>query len=212
MPKSIYGKKLRMSKYFSEEGHEIPVTAIAAGPCPVIQVKTKEKEGYDAIQVGLQPVTQKKGLNQPLTGHLKKNGIDPVKYLREIRLNQGEEYKVGDVLTVEQFAAGDWVDVCGVTKGRGFAGGMKRHGWHGGRATHGSMFHRAPGSIGQSSYPSRVIKGKKLPGRMGNQRVTMMGLQVVQVDKENHVIYVKGSVPGANGGLVYLRESIKKKK
>jgi large subunit ribosomal protein L3 len=151
-------------------------------------------------------------LNKPLTGHFKKWGAQPMRHLREIRTVEGEQIKSGDTLTVEQFTAGDWVDVTGTSKGKGFAGGMKRHGWSGGRGSHGSMFHRAPGSIGASSYPSRVIKGMRMAGRMGNDRVTIQGLQVVLVDAENHVLYVKGSVPGANGGLVLVRESIKAKK
>lgn len=212
MPKSIYGKKLQMTKYFTEEGREVSVTAIQAGPCPVVQVKSKDKDGYDAIQVGYEPYTRKKGLNKPLTGHFKKWGAEPMRHLREIRTGEGEQFKSGDALTVGQFTAGDWVDVTGTSKGKGFAGGMKRHGWRGGRGSHGSMFHRAPGSIGASSYPSRVIKGMRMAGRMGNDRVTIQGLQVVFVDSENHMLYVKGSVPGANGGLVLVRESIKAKK
>jgi large subunit ribosomal protein L3 len=212
MPKSIYGKKLRMTKYYDEAGREVPVTAILAGPCPVVQVKTGEKDGYRAIQVGFEPHDRKKGLNKPMAGHFEKNGVDVHRKLREIRLMEDEEYKPGDVLEAGQFASGDFVDVSGVSKGKGFAGGVKRHGWGGGRATHGSMFHRGPGSIGQSAYPSRVIKGKTLPGRMGNERVTTLGLQVVNVDAENNVIYIRGSVPGPNGGLVYIRESLKKKK
>jgi len=212
MPKTIYGKKVKMTKSFDPEGREVPVTAIQAGPCPVVQVKTKGKEGYDAIQVGFDPYTRKKGLNKPLSGHLRKFNAEPVRVLREIRLAEGESFQVGEVLTVKQFEAGDWVDVCGISKGRGFAGGVKRHGWRGGRDSHGSMFHRAPGSIGASSYPSRVIKGMRMAGRMGNDRVTILGLQVVHVDADNHLLYVRGSVPGANGGLVYVRESVKKKK
>jgi len=211
MSKAIYGKKLRMSKFFDENGRELLVTAIQAGPCPVVQVKTAETDGYRAIQVGFDPYTRKKGLNKPLSGHFGRAGVDPMRHLREIRVAEGEEYKSGDVLRAGLFEVGDWVDVSGTSKGRGFAGGVKRHGWGGGRATHGSMFHRAPGSIGQSSYPSRVIKGKRLPGRMGNERVTVQGLKVVRIDAENDLLYVRGNVPGANGGLLLIRESVKRK-
>ena len=209
MPKAIYGKKLRMTKFFDENGREVPVTAILAGPCPVVCVKSQEVDGYRAIQVGFDPYTRKRGLNKPLSGHLKKTGTEPVRHLREIRLSDGEQYQAGDVLRAALFSPGDWVDVSGVSKGKGFAGGVKRHGWSGGRGSHGSMFHRAPGSIGASSYPSRVIKGKKLPGRMGGERVTVQRLQVVQVDTENNLLYIKGSVPGANGGLVLIKQSVK---
>jgi len=212
MPKSIYGKKLRMTKWFDEGGREVPVTAVLAGPCPVVQVKTLEKDGYRAVQVGFEALARKRGPNKAMAGHFQKSGVEVSRYLREIRLSADEELKPGDVLRADLFKAGECVDVTGVSKGRGFAGGMKRHGWSGGRASHGSMFHRAPGSIGQSSYPSRVIKGKALPGRMGAEQVTTQGLEVVQVDAENNLIYIKGSVPGANGGLVLIRQSLKKKK
>ncbi len=211
MLKAIVGKKLRMTKFFDEKGLEVPVTAVQAGPCTVIQVKTEEHDGYRAIQVGFDPYTRKKGLNQPLGGHFKKAGVEPTRCVREIRVGADEEYKPGDVLRAGLFEVGDWVDVTGTSKGKGFAGGIKRHGWSGGRASHGSMFHRAPGSIGQSSYPSRVIKGKTLPGRMGNDRVTVQGLRVVRIDPENDLLYVQGSIPGANGGLLLIRESVKKK-
>lgn len=211
MPKAIYGKKVRMTRMFDADGQVIPVTAVQAGPCPVVQEKTAEKEGYRAIQVGYEP-RSRKGVNRPMDGHFKRAGVQATHYLKEIRLKEDEEFKVGDILDVGQFEEGDSVDVTGVSKGKGFAGGVKRHGWGGGRATHGSMFHRAPGSIGQSSYPSRVIKGKTLPGRMGDERVTVQGLRVMKVDAENHIIYLKGSIPGANGGLVMVRESVKSKK
>jgi len=211
MHKALVGKKLRMTKFFDAQGHAVPVTAVQAGPCVVVQVKSEEVDGYRALQVGFDPCTRKKGLNKPLSGHFKKAGVEPMRRLRELRIAGGEEYKPGDVLRAGLFKEGDWVDVIGTSKGKGFAGGIKRHGWRGGRASHGSMFHRAPGSIGQSSYPSRVIKGKTLPGRMGGERVTMEGLQVVRVDSENDVLYIQGSVPGANGGLLLIRESVKKK-
>jgi len=212
MPKAIYGKKVCMTRYFESTGREVPVTAIQAGPCPVVQVKSEETDGYRAIQVGFEAYNRKKGLVKPLTGHFKKSGVAAMRFLREIRLKEGEEYKTGDVLQADQFAEGDWVDVIGVTKGHGFQGGVRRHNWAGGRASHGSMFHRAPGSIGASSYPSRVIKGKRLPGRMGNDTMTVQGLKVVKVDAENNMLYVKGSVPGANGGLLLVRTSVKNKK
>ena len=147
MRKAIFGKKLRMTKFFDEHGLAVPVTAIQAGPCAVVQVKTEEVDGYRALQVGFDPYTRKKGLNKPLSGHFEKAGVEPMRCLRELRVPEGEGYKPGDVLRAGLFKEGDWVDITGTSKGKGFAGGIKRHGWRGGRASHGSMFHRAPGGL-----------------------------------------------------------------
>ena len=211
MLKAIFGKKIRMTKFFDENGLEVPVTAVQAGPCPVVQVKTEASDGYRAIQIGFDASKRKKSVNKPQGGHFEKASVEPTRYLRELRVSDSEDHKPGDVLRAGLFEEGDWVDVTGTSKGKGFAGGIKRHGWRGGKASHGSMFHRGPGSIGQSSYPSRVIKGKNLPGRMGSDRVTIQGLQVVRVDPENNLLYIKGSVPGANGGLLLIRNSVKRK-
>jgi large subunit ribosomal protein L3 len=220
--KGLLGIKLGMSQIFDEKGAVTPVTIIQAGPCFVTQVKTKNRDGYQAIQVGFGE-TKERRLTRGQLGHLgllqkdekhpqrKQNkNIPVVRYLREFATKTTDQYQVGQVLTVEQFAVGDHIDVVGKTKGRGFAGGMKRHGFHGGPKTHGqSDRQRSPGSIGATSGMGRVIKGLKMAGRMGNERYTAQNLQVVRIDAERNLIAVKGAVPGTKGGLVIIRDTVK---
>jgi len=199
-----------MTQVFSEDGSHVPVTVIEAGPCVVIGIKTAESHGYDALQLGFG--AKKKNVSKPSAGLFKKANVAPMQVVREVRLEKTEKlqgYQVGQALTVEMFAPGELVDVVGVTKGKGFQGGVKRYGWYGGDATHGSMFHRAPGSIGASSDPSRVWPGHHLPGRMGGDRRTVLNLSVVRIMPEQNLVLVRGAVPGANGTLVMLRKSVK---
>jgi len=197
-----------MTQVFGEDGNQVPVSVIEAGPCAVVGVKTKDSHGYDALQLGFEP--QKKNVSKPAAGLFKKLNLAPMRVLRETRLEKmTQTYEVGQTLTVEIFAPGELVDVVGVSKGKGFQGGVKRHGWSGGDATHGSMFHRAPGSIGASSDPSRVWPGHHLPGRMGGVRRTVLNVRVVRVLPEQNLVLVRGAVPGANGGLVMIRKSVK---
>lgn len=202
----ILGRKLGMTQVLAEDGRVIPVTVLKAGPCVVVQRKTAETDGYEAVQLGLVEFIKPRRVNQPMSGHFKKNNVPPLRFLREVPLPDAqEEAKAGDKVLVEQvFKPDDKVDVMGVSKGRGFAGVVKRHHFRGGAASHGSMFHRAPGSIGASSFPSRLWKGQRMAGQMGNQRVTARSLRVVQVDPEEHLLLVRGTVPGANGGYVTI--------
>jgi len=192
---------------FADDGNIVPVTVLEAGPCTVVQVKTRATDGYDALQLGFEP--KRKKVRKPMAGHFKKAGVGAVRVLREVRLESVDGYQVGQSLTVDLFKPGELVDITGLRKGRGFQGGIKRHGWTGGEASHGSMFHRAPGSIGASSDPSRVFPGHRLPGRMGAVRVTTSHLEVVRVLPEQHLLVVKGAVPGATGGLLVVRKSVK---
>jgi large subunit ribosomal protein L3 len=210
MKKGLIGKKLGMTQVFSDEG-AIPVTVIEAGPCVIIQKKSAGKDGYEAIQVGFGR-KRPKNVTKPLQGHFKKADKGLFRYLKEFRVESSDEYELGSELTTEIFEVGDNVDITGTSKGRGFAGVVKRHGFGGGRATHGSMFHRAPGSIGASADPSRVLKGRKLPGHMGDRSVTVQNLTVLGIRPEMNIILVKGAVPGTNNGIVLIRESIKKAK
>jgi len=184
----------------------IPVTVLKAGPCVVVQRKTKDSDGYEAVQLGLVEFIKPRRVNKPLTGHFKKSNVPPLRFLREIRLVEaGAEAKAGDKVLVEEvFKKDDKVDVIGVSKGRGYAGAVKRHNFRGGAKTHGSMFHRAPGSIGASSYPSRLWPGQRMAGQMGNVRVTARSLQVVEVDSDEHLLLVRGAVPGATGSYVTI--------
>lgn len=207
MVEGLIGKKIGMTRSFDEDGNVIPATVIKAGPCTVIQKKNKEKDGYSALQLGLIEEKSMKKATKPLTAHYKKSGIPPTRVLREFRFDEKEETKEGDQFFVDIFKAGEKVHVVGISKGKGFAGVVKRWGFHGGKASHGSMFHRAPGSVGASAFPSRVVKGKKLPGQMGNERVTVRNLTVVQADKENNLLVVKGAVPGARGGYVLIKKA-----
>lgn len=208
MKKGLIGKKLGMTQIFWDDGSVIPVTAIEAGPCVVIQKKAEDVDGYDAIQLGFDRVKEK-AVTKPLKGHFKKADKGSFRILREFRVESTDEYEVGSELRADIFEVGDYVDVVGTTRGRGFAGVVKRHGFKGGRATHGSMFHRAPGSIGASAWPSRVFKGKRLPGHMGNHRQTVQNLMVVGVRPEQNLILVKGAVPSGKNGIVLIKDSIK---
>lgn len=198
----ILGKKLGMTQIYREDGRAYPVTVIEAGPCCVIQVKTIEKDGYEAVKLGFIEGKEKK-INKPEAGMFKKAGIKPYRILREFRTGG---LAVGDFVTVEKFAKGDKVDVSGVSKGKGFQGVMKRHNFSGGPKSHGSTFYRAPGSIGASSYPSRVWKNQKLPGHMGSERVTVKNIEVVEVKAEQNILLVMGAVPGANGTIVEIKK------
>lgn len=209
MAKGILGKKVGMTQVFGEGGKAITVTVIEAEPCVVSQVKTVKTDGYDAIQIGFGAVKEK-AKKSPQRGHFKKGGVDYLKNLVELRLGViKDKYEVGQAISVEIFAEGEKTDVVGVSKGKGFAGVMKRWNFRGGPASHGSHFHRAPGSIGMCATPSRVFKGKKLPGRMGGDRVTIQNLEVVRVDKDRNLLLLKGSVPGANGSLVLVKNAVK---
>jgi large subunit ribosomal protein L3 len=208
MSPGILGKKIGMTQVFRADGQAVPVTLLKAGPCVVVQRKTPANDGYDAVQLGLLEYVKPQRINKPLTGHVKKSGASGVKFLREFRLQPGQgDLKTGDRVLLDEFKAADMVDVIGVSKGRGFAGVVKRHHFRGGDASHGSMHHRAPGSIGASSYPSRVWPGTRMAGHMGTQQVTVRNLEVIEVDAEDNVLVVKGAVPGPNGGYVVVRRA-----
>ena len=208
MVNAILGKKLGMTQIFGENGDVVPATVLKAGPCVVIQRKTAGKDGYEAAQLGLVELPPPKRVNKAKEGHFKKAGATPVRFLREVRITSGgEDVKVGDKVLAEQFAVNELVDVIGVSKGRGFAGFHKRHHFGGGGASHGSMFHRAPGSIGASAFPSRVLKGMRAAGHMGTEQVTVRNLRVVQVLPEDNTLVVSGAVPGPKGGYVIVRKA-----
>jgi large subunit ribosomal protein L3 len=208
MVTGIIGRKLGMTQVFGAEGVVTPVTVLRAGPCVVVQAKTTARDGYEAVQIGL--VEEKPArVNKALAGHYGKAKVPPTRVRREVRVAKGAEAPVaGAEVVCSIFAAGDTVDVVGTSKGKGFQGVIKRHNFAGGAATHGSMFHRAPGGIGASSFPSRVVKGKRFPGHMGAERVTTRNLKVVRVDAESHVVLVEGAVPGAAGGYVVIRKAV----
>lgn len=208
MQKAILGRKIGMTQVFTEDGAVIPVTVIEAGPVAVVQKKTVENDGYDAVQVGFENAKEK-AVTKPLKGHFAKAGVALKKVLREFRFDDCTTYNVGDQITADVFVAGDKVDVTGTSKGKGFAGSIKRWGSHRGPMTHGSGYHRRPGSLGACSTPSRVMKNKKLPGHMGVERVTVQNLDVVRVDNEKNLILVKGAVPGAKGGLLIIKDTVK---
>ncbi|HVS32407.1 MAG TPA: 50S ribosomal protein L3 [Thermoanaerobaculia bacterium] len=201
----IIGKKVGMTQVFAEDGALVPVTVIQAGPCLVVQKKTAERDGYDAVQIGLVEKISNRRVTSPMRGHFEKAGVQPVRTLAEVPYSG--EANVGDKVQVDMFKPGDTIDVVGQSKGKGFQGVVKRHHFRGGRATHGSMFHRAPGSIGASAFPSRVMKGMRMGGRMGGDQVTVKNLRVAKVDAENNLLYVKGAVPGGKNGLVYVQFS-----
>jgi large subunit ribosomal protein L3 len=212
MVTGIIGKKLGMTQLFSDDGSVKPVTVIKAGPCVVVQAKTANRDGYEAAQLGLVEERPAK-VNKAVAGHYKKADVPPTRVRREVKLAKGgEAVKAGDQVQVSLFSAGDRVDVIGTSRGLGFQGVMKRHHFRGGAATHGSMFHRAPGSIGASSYPSRVVKGMRAAGHMGSDRVTTRNLRVERVDAENHLLMVRGSVPGADGGYLIIRKAVAAKR
>jgi len=205
MVNGILGKKLGMTQIFADNGDVIPVTVVKAGPCVVVQRKTAPKDGYDAAQLGLVELPPPKRVNKPREGHFKKAAANPVRFLREVRLAEDAgEVKVGDKVLVDVFAIDDRVDVTGISKGRGFAGFHKRHHFGGGGGAHGSMFHRAPGSIGASAFPSRVMKGMRAAGHMGNARATVRNLRVVQVVADENTLLVEGAIPGPQGGYVVV--------
>ena len=208
MKKAILGKKIGMTQFFRADGTMIPVTVIEAGPCPVVQKKTVANEGYDSVQLGFAELRDKLA-NKPRKGHFAKANLKAMRYLREFRLEDAASYEVGQVLKADVFAEGDKVDISGTSKGHGFAGVVKRHGQGRGRMTHGSHFHRAPGSMSACSDPSRVFKTKNLPGHMGSEHVTVQNLEVVRVDAERNLLLVKGAVPGAKGGLVTVKSTVK---
>lgn len=204
MAKAILGKKLGMTQVWSDDDRLLPVTVIEAGPCVVAQVRTLERDGYRAIQLGYGDIKESK-VNKPDMGHFKKAGVAPKRHLAEVRLDEGETYKVGDAVTVDMLEPGMHVHISGTSKGKGFQGVIKRHNYKGGPGGHGSHFHRAPGSIGQSSSPSRVFKGMGLPGHMGSETVTVRNLEVVRVDAEQNLLVVKGAVPGGKNSLLTIR-------
>lgn len=211
MAPGILGKKIGMTQVFDQEGRVIPVTALQAGPCVVVQRKTADKDGYEAAQVGLVEFVKPQRVSKPAKGHFEKAGVEPVRYLKEFPLSGAgsDEVKAGDRVLASQFKPNQKLDVTAKSKGRGFQGVVKRHGFGGGPDTHGSMTHRIPGSIGQCSYPSKVLKGTRMGGRYGGKRITTVGLQIVQVLEDDNVILVKGAVPGPNGGYVEMRRSRK---
>ena len=208
MVNGIIGKKMGMTQVFASDGTVTPVTVIQAGPCVVVQKKTVNTDGYNAVQLGFVEDRTPKNINKPTEGHFKKAGVPPTRVLREVRVDASEEAtNVGDKVLVDIFNENDVVDIIGKSKGRGFAGFIKRHGFAGGRASHGSMFHRAPGGIGASAYPSRVIKGTRMAGHMGDARKTIKNLQVVAVDTENNLLMIRGAVPGPTGAYILIRKA-----
>ena len=209
MKKAIIGKKLGMTQIFAENGAVVPVTVIEAGPCVVTQKKTTETDGYNAIQVGYEDVSEKH-VNKPAKGHFAKAGVSAKKHLKEFRLEDADKYEVGNVIAVDTFAAGEKVDVTGITKGHGYSGAVKRWGHHMLQATHGTgPIHRQVGSMGANSTPSRVFKNKKMAGQYGNEKLTVLNLEVIKVDAEKNLIAIKGAIPGARGGIVVIRDSVK---
>lgn len=210
MKKGLIGKKLGMTQIFADDGRCIPVTVVEAGPCVVVQKKSVDKDGYAALQVGFGEKVSHR-VSRPLMGHCRAAGKGAFATLRELKLENADAYAVGDLITADQFAAGDIVDVTGTSIGKGYQGVIKRWGFKGGRSSHGSRFHRAPGSIGCSATPSRVFKGKKMPGQMGNERVTIQKLQIVRVEAAANLILIKGAIPGADNGIVLIKNSVKAK-
>ena len=209
MKKGIIGKKLGMTQIFTEDGTVIPVTVIEAGPCSVTQKKTVETDGYEAVQLAFGDIREKL-VNKPQAGHFKKAGVSPKRHLKEFRLDDISALNVGDVVAADTFASGDKVDITGITKGHGYSGVVKRWNAHKLRMTHGvGPVHRQPGSMGANSSPSRIFKNKIMPGQYGNEQVTVLNLEVVKVDSEKNLIAVKGAVPGAKGGIVFIRDSVK---
>ncbi|MBI4115940.1 MAG: 50S ribosomal protein L3 [Candidatus Omnitrophica bacterium] len=207
----LLGRKVGMTQVFDEEGHAVPITVLQVGPCVVTRLRTKEKDGYVAVQLGFGE-QKEKSLTKPVLGYFKKIGLPVKKFLREIRTNSLEGLEVGKELKADQFEVGEFVDVEGISIGKGFQGVVKRHHFKGGPKSHGSMFGRVAGSIGASSFPSRVVKGMRMPGQMGNQQVTIQNLKVIKVDPENNLLVVKGSVPGAETGCLVIRTSVKRGK
>ncbi len=209
MLKAIIGKKVGMTQIFDETGKVIPVTVIEAGPCTVVQKRTAEKDGYNAVQLGFEDIAEKK-LNKPLNGHFQKAGVSAKKYLKEFQLDGSESMNVGDTILADAFAAGDHIDVVGISKGKGYAGSIKRWNTHSQEHTHGvGPVHRSVGSTGANTDPSRVLPGKKMPGHLGAEQVTVQNLIVVKVDAEANLIAIRGAIPGPKGGVVYLKSTTK---
>jgi len=208
MVNGLLGRKLGMTRVFTEDGRWIEVTLVEAGPCTVVQRKTAEHDGYEAVQVGFGDLKPKR-CKKPIMGHFAKAGIAPKRVLREFRVDSEDALKAGDEIRTDMFKAGDRVDVCGTSKGKGFAGVIKRHHFRGGPGGHGSHAHRQPGSIGQSADPAKVYRGKRMPGHLGHVRKTTQNLEVINVDLEKNLLVVRGSVPGANGGLLVVKRSVK---
>ena len=209
MNKGLIAKKLGMTQIFDEKGAVIPVTVLEAGPCTVVQIKNEETDGYKAVQLGFGDVKEKH-VTKPVKGHFNKAKVAPKKHLREFRIDNVEDFKVGNEIKADIFQAEDMVDIQGISKGKGFQGVIKRHGQHRGPMGHGSMYHRRPGSMGACATPGRVFKGKKLPGHMGHVTVTIQNLKVVRVDLDKNVILVKGSVPGPKGAILKVKNAVKK--
>ena len=207
MINGLLGKKIGMTQLLQDDGTVVPVTVIKAGPCVVVQKKTKQKDGYDAVQLGFVEFVKAKRVNKAMTGHFKRANVVPARFTREIAVDGDESANPGDQVMVNIFNPNELVHIVGTSKGRGFAGLIKRHHFRGGRASHGSMFHRAPGSIGSSAYPSRVLKGMRMAGHMGNERVTVQNLRVARIDQENNLLFVRGAVPGAPGGYVLVEKT-----
>ena len=204
----IIGKKVGMTQIFAADGTVTPVTVVQAGPCLVVQKKTADKDGYDALQIGLVGARPDRRANAAAKGHFEKAGVAPMRTLMEVRADKGDDLKPGDKVLCDAFAEQDHVDVIGTSKGKGFMGVVARHGFRGGAATHGSMFHRAPGSIGASAYPSRVIKGTRMAGHMGVERNTIKNLRVMKVNTEENLLLIRGSVPGPTGAVVLIKKTI----
>ena len=208
MKKAIIGRKLGMTQIFTDNGQVIPVTVVEAGPCTVVQKKTEETDGYCSVQLSFDEVQASK-ISKPEAGHLEKYGAAPARVLREFKLDDAMSMEPGQVVKADTFEAGDKVDISGKSKGKGYQGVIKRHGQHRGPMAHGSKYHRSPGSMGASAYPSRVPKGKKLPGQMGNKNVTALNLEVVDVDPDENILLIKGAVPGPRGSVVVVKSSVK---
>lgn len=206
---TLIGKKVGQTTFFEDSGKATHVTVLEIGPCVVIQKKTQEKEGYNALQLGFAE-RKEKHTTKAMQGHFKKSGATPKRILQEVHVQDPAPFQVGQTLTVDNLKDVSWVDVTGVTKGKGFQGVVRRHGFTGGRSSHGSMFHRAPGGIGASSDPSRVFPGTRMPGHMGSDKNTVLNLRVIKVDSDNNLLFVKGAVPGADGGIITVRPSVKK--
>ncbi len=209
MSKGILGKKIGMTQIFTEQGKVVPVTVVAAGPCAIVQKKTAATDGYNAIQLGFD-AKRENLLTKPMKGHFVKAAVQPVRFVREMRVDNIDDYQVGQEIKADVFAAGEKVDVVGTSKGKGFAGGIKRHGFHRGPMAHGSKYHRRPGSLGAKG-PARVFKGRLLPGHLGRARVTVQNLEIVRVDTERNLLLIRGAVPGPKKGLLIIKPSVKAK-
>ena len=208
MKQAILGKKVGMTQVFREDGTMVPVTVVLAGPCPVTQIKTVDHDGYDAVQMAFMPVREKL-ITKPEMGHLKKAGVGAHRYVKEFRLDDCSQYQVGNVIKADVFEKGEHVDVTGISKGKGFEGNIKRWNQSRGRKTHGSHSYRVAGSLGACTYPGEVFKTKRLPGHMGRERITVQNLEIVRSDAERNLLLIKGAIPGANGGLVLVKSTIK---